>query len=92
MFDNGDGTTKDVVTETTLKEFKPETTVITLTESKMPVVEETPEGGENTGENTEEETEEEVTPSKAVCVGTRTNKTLKMNSNIELIPASLNIQ
>lgn len=90
--DNGDGTTKDVVTETTLKEFKPETTVITLTESKMPVVEETPEGGENTGENTEEETEEEVTPSKAVCVGTRTNKTLKMNSNIELIPASLNIQ
>ena len=90
--DNGDGTTKDVVTETTLKEFKPETTVITLTESKMPVVEETPEGGENTGENTGEETEEEVTPSKAVCVGTRTNKTLKMNSNIELIPASLNIQ
>ena len=90
--DNGDGTTTDVVIETTLKEFKPETTVITLTESKMPVVEETPEGGENTGENTEEETEEEVTPSKAVCVGTRTNKTLKMNSNIELIPASLNIQ
>lgn len=86
--DNGDGTTKDVVTETTLKEFKPETTVITLTESKMPVEEETPESGENT----EEETEEEVTPSKAVCVGTRTNKTLKMNSNIELIPASLNIQ
>ena len=86
--DNGDGTTKDVVTETTLKEFKPETTVITLTESKMPVVEETPDSGENT----EEETEEEVTPSKAVCVGTRTNKALKMNSNIELIPASLNIQ
>ena len=94
--DNGDGTTTDVNTETILKEFAPESTVVTLTESKMPVEE---ENNDNTTdeettdeETTEEETEEEVTPSKAVCVGARANKTLKMNSNIELLPASLNIQ